>query len=90
MVVSNLSNIDEIVKGLKAPIAQLVNIDQSQIDPDAPLVSYGLDSMTFFNLSFELEEKYGLNIMDEQVTMDVTLNQLAKLILEKQKNGKGA
>lgn len=80
---------EDLVKSLKAPIAQLVNIEPAQIDPNAPLVSYGLDSMTFFNLSFELEEKYGLNIMEEQVTMDVTLNQLAELIMEKQKIGKG-
>ncbi len=77
-------------KELIKKAAEVLKMDSAKIDPDTPLVTYGMDSLTFFNLSFELEEKYGINFIDEQVTMDTTINQLVNVISKRKATAKRA
>ncbi|WP_197321905.1 acyl carrier protein [Saccharomonospora sp. NB11] len=45
----------------------------AELDPDAPLVNYGLDSVRSIDLIVELEGIFGLEISDEQAASMQTL-----------------
>ncbi len=75
---------EQVRKEIAARIAEILNMDASKINPSTPLIAYNMDSLTFFNVSFELEEKYGINLIEENVTMDVSLDGLIDVICKKE------
>ena len=48
-----------------------------ELDPDAPLVNYGLDSVRSIDLVVELEEMFDMQLSDEQVASMLTLREVA-------------
>lgn len=74
---------EELQMLIKERIAISLNLPIEQIEPHTSLLAYGLDSMTFFNISFELEEKFGINFSEDPFPMDVTLEQLVDIINER-------
>jgi acyl carrier protein len=46
------------------------------LDPDAPLVDYGLDSVRSISLVVEMESAFGVQISDEQATAMRTLREV--------------
>ncbi|MFI6403212.1 acyl carrier protein [Streptomyces sp. NPDC050548] len=48
-----------------------------ELDPDAPLVDYGLDSVRSISLIVELETEFAIHISDEQAASMRTLRDVA-------------
>jgi acyl carrier protein len=48
-----------------------------QLDPDVPLVDYGLDSIRSISLTVEMETAFGVQISDEQTALMQTLRDVA-------------
>ncbi|MFJ2743734.1 acyl carrier protein [Streptomyces sp. NPDC087440] len=46
----------------------------SDIDPDVPLLDYGLDSVRSIELVIEMETTFGIQISDEQAASMLTLH----------------
>lgn len=51
-----------------------------EIDPDAPLMDYGLDSVRAIDLIVEMESLFGVQISDEQAASMRTLRDVAAQI----------
>jgi acyl carrier protein len=67
---------EELIK----QVSDILSMDPAKIDPEIPLIRYGMDSLTFFNVSYEFEDKYGINIFSEQMPTELTINKLVHLI----------
>lgn len=52
----------------------------AELDPDAPLVNYGLDSVRSIDLIVELEGIFGLEISDEQAASMQTLRDVVSQV----------
>lgn len=48
-----------------------------ELDPDAPLVDYGLDSVRSIDLILEMESMFNVQISDEQAASMRTLREVA-------------
>ena len=76
-----LATVDELFRRrLQAP----------EIDPDAPLIDYGLDSIRSIDLIIDMESQFGVQISDEQAASMRTLRDVANLIAALQPVGHGA
>jgi acyl carrier protein len=42
-------------------------VDPSKIDPGAPLDSLGIDSLTFIEFMFKVEDEFGVKVSDEDL-----------------------
>jgi acyl carrier protein len=51
-----------------------------ELDPDAPLIDYGLDSVRSIDLIVEIESLFGVQISDEQAVSMRTLRDVAAQI----------
>ncbi|MFE5597714.1 acyl carrier protein [Streptomyces coelicoflavus] len=64
------------------------------INPDVPLVDYGLDSIRSISLVVEMEERFNCRIPDEQTVLMLTLNdvveQVATSLTVRTEQGEGA
>jgi len=69
----------ETLEALCHLVQERFDIDASNLDPDAPVLESGLDSLALTELLFAVEEKFGVELLEaaRQVT---TLGGLAALI----------
>lgn len=67
---------------LKDKIGRVLSIPPSTIDPDQPLASYGLDSMSAVVIVGELEEKLETELPTTLLWDCPTLNQLFRYLNE--------
>ena len=69
----------ETLEALCHLVQERFDIDASNLDPDAPVLASGLDSLALTELLFAVEEKFGVELLEaaRQVT---TLGGLAALI----------
>lgn len=44
-----------------------LSIDASKLDPDAPLDALGIDSLTFIEFMFKVEDEFGVKVSDEDL-----------------------
>jgi acyl carrier protein len=51
-----------------------------ELDPDAPLVDYGLDSVRSIDLIVEMESLFGVQISDEQAASMQTLRDVVNQV----------
>ena len=58
--------------------AKEFSIDPSGIDPNAPLDSLGIDSLSFIEFMFKVEEDFGVNVSDEDLKSIKTLADLER------------
>ncbi|QQW69868.1 acyl carrier protein [Helicobacter pylori] len=66
---------------MRAVIAEQLNIDASQVTPEAEFVKdLGADSLDVVELIMALEEKFGVEIPDEQVEKIVNVGDVVKYI----------
>jgi acyl carrier protein len=42
-------------------------LDPSTIDPNAPLADLGVDSLTFIEFMFKIEDEFGVKVSDEDL-----------------------
>lgn len=57
----------EIVKGM---IAKKLEIDSATIQPESTLTDIGLDSLDTFDIIFDAEDKFGIKVPNDQVSVN--------------------
>jgi len=73
----------EVLSWLTLKFAQWLEIAPAELDPQQPIASYGLDSISAVTLSVQLEEELSVEL-DTAVLWDrPTLNSLAEHLTEK-------
>jgi acyl carrier protein len=80
----------EIEKSVKEVLASYFKLNIDQIHLDSNLRDdLGMDSFGSIELAFALEEKFGINIPDDRITLIVTVKDVIDYIaLHAQKNDK--
>ncbi|WP_223823349.1 acyl carrier protein, partial [Helicobacter pylori] len=78
------TNDTNLFKTIQAVIAEQLNIDASQVTPEAKFVKdLGVDSLDIVELIMALEERFGIEIPDEQAEKIVNVGDVMRYI-EKQ------
>ena len=44
-----------------------LSLDPGRLDPDAPLADLGVDSLTFIEFMFKVEDEFGVKVSDEDL-----------------------
>ena len=52
---------------IKSLAVKELSLDPGKIDPDAPLDSLGVDSLTFIEFMFKIEDEFGVKVSDEDL-----------------------
>jgi len=52
---------------IKDLAAREFSIDPSTLDPKAPLDTFGIDSLSFIEFMFKIEEEFGVSVSDEEL-----------------------
>ena len=63
---------------IKALAAREFSIDPGGLDPAAPLDSLGIDSLSFIEFMFKIEEEFGVTVSDEDLKSIKTLGDLER------------
>jgi acyl carrier protein len=63
---------------IKDLAAKEFSIDPSGLDPAAPLDTLGIDSLSFIEFMFKVEEEFGVNVSDEDLKSIKTLADLER------------
>jgi acyl carrier protein len=61
---------------IKALAAKEFSIDADGLDPTAPLDTLGIDSLSFIEFMFKVEEEFGVGVSDEDLKAIKTLADL--------------
>jgi acyl carrier protein len=67
------------LEALQALIQQKYDLGPSQLDPNAPILDNGVDSLALVEFLFEVEDHFGISIPDSKAQI-TTLNELAQLV----------
>lgn len=54
----------------------------AQIDPEAPLADYGIDSLDALNVLFSVEETFGISVPDDRARAIRTMNDIVSAVRE--------
>jgi acyl carrier protein len=63
---------------IKDMAAKEFSIDPGGLDPTAPLDSLGIDSLSFIEFMFKVEEEFGVSVSDEDLRSIKTLADLER------------
>jgi acyl carrier protein len=63
---------------IKDLAAKEFSIDTAKLDPHAPLDSLGIDSLSFIEFMFKVEEEFGISVSDENLKAIKTLSDLER------------
>jgi acyl carrier protein len=63
---------------IKEMAAKEFSIDPAGLDPTAPLDSIGVDSLSFIEFMFKIEEEFGVSVSDEDLKSIKTLADLER------------
>ena len=63
---------------IKEMAAKEFSIDPGGLDPAAPLDSLGVDSLSFIEFMFKIEEEFGVSVSDEDLKSIKTLSDLER------------
>ena len=58
--------------------AKEFSIDAGGVDPNAPLDTLGIDSLSFIEFMFKVEEEFGVSVSDEDLKRIKTLGDLER------------
>ena len=65
---------------IKDLAAKEFTLDPAKLDPAAPLDTLGIDSLSFIEFMFKVEEEFGVSVSDEQLKGIKTLGDLERLV----------
>jgi acyl carrier protein len=57
----------DTLERLKALAAREFSIDPASLDPAAPLETLGIDSLSFIDFMFKVEQEFGVSVSDEDL-----------------------
>jgi acyl carrier protein len=63
---------------IKDLAAKEFSIDSQGLDPAAPLDTFGIDSLSFIEFMFKIEEEFGVSVSDEDLRSIKTLADLER------------
>lgn len=63
---------------IKDLAAREFSIDPNGLDPAAPLDTFGIDSLSFIEFMFKIEEEFGVSVSDEDLRSIKTLADLER------------
>ena len=63
---------------IKELAAKEFSIDPNGLDPNAPLDSLGVDSLSFIEFMFKIEEEFGVSVSDDDLKGIKTLADLER------------
>jgi acyl carrier protein len=63
---------------IKELAAKEFSIDANGLDPVAPLDTLGIDSLSFIEFMFKVEEEFGVSVSDEELKTIKTLSDLER------------
>ena len=63
---------------IKQMAATEFSIDPAGLDPTAPLDTLGIDSLSFIEFMFKVEEEFGISVSDEDLRSIKTLADLER------------
>ncbi len=63
---------------IKDLAAKEFSIDPNALDPKAPLDTLGIDSLSFIEFMFKVEEEFGVSVSDEDLKSIKTLADLER------------
>lgn len=63
---------------IKGMAAKEFSIDPAAMDPAAPLDALGIDSLSFIEFMFKVEEEFGISVSDEDLRSIKTLADLER------------
>ena len=63
---------------IKQLAAKEFSIDPEKLDPQAPLDTLGIDSLSFIEFMFKIEEEFGVTVSDEDLKSIKTLGDLER------------
>lgn len=63
---------------IKQLAAKEFSIDPEKLDPRAPLDTLGIDSLSFIEFMFKIEEEFGVTVSDEDLKSIKTLGDLER------------
>ncbi len=63
---------------IKQLAAKEFSINPDALDPNAPLDSLGIDSLSFIEFMFKVEEEFGVGVSDEELKSIKTLADLER------------
>lgn len=75
----NSSCMDTLAR-IKELAAKEFSIDPASLDPAAPLDSLGVDSLSFIEFMFKVEEEFGISVSDEDLKGIKTLADLQRQV----------
>ena len=73
----NSSFMDTLAR-IKQLAAKEFSINPDALDPNAPLDSLGIDSLSFIEFMFKVEEEFGVGVSDEELKTIKTLADLER------------
>jgi len=65
---------------IKDLAAKEFSIDPNGLDPKAPLDALGIDSLSFIEFMFKVEEEFGVSVSDEDLKAIKTLADLERQV----------
>ena len=65
---------------IKELAAKEFSLDPASLDPAAPLDSLGVDSLSFIEFMFKVEEEFGISVSDEDLKGIKTLADLERQV----------
>jgi acyl carrier protein len=66
---------------IKDLAAREFSIDPGGLDPKAPLDTLGIDSLSFIEFMFKIEEEFGVSVSDEDLKAIKTLADLERHVV---------
>jgi acyl carrier protein len=69
--------------------AKEFSIDPTSLDPQAQLDTLGIDSLSFIEFMFKVEEEFGVSVSDENLKGIKTLADLERHVVDALAAGKG-
>ncbi|MEV4333053.1 acyl carrier protein [Streptomyces sp. NPDC049597] len=73
---------EQVIERLRHVMADLLEMEASELDPDVPLSAFGIDSMTSFVLVGELEKWCGVQLRKDASLGRLTLTEAADEVVD--------
>lgn len=70
----------DTLERIKALASKEFSLDANALDPKAPIDSLGIDSLSFIEFMFKVEEEFGVSVSDEDLKSIRNLGDLERHI----------